>query len=54
MSARIDVSTAMRDYEVVVGRGLLATSSSLLPAPRRVRRALVVTDDNVAPLYLEQ
>ena len=53
-SARvIPVATAQGGYEVHVGAGLLAELGSLIVERLGERRALIVTDTNVAPLYLE-
>ena len=50
MSQSIPVSLGARSYRVEVGDGLL--SSSDLSAQVPGRHALIVTDENVAPLYL--
>ncbi len=50
MSQSIPVSLGSRSYVVEVGEGLLASTD--LPALVPGRHALIVTDENVAPLYL--
>ena len=46
---------ASKEYDVVIGRGLLDRAGEQIRAvlPRAVRAA-VISDDNVAPLYLER
>ena len=50
MSQQVRVELGSRAYEVRVGDGLLAATnlSTLVPG----RHVLIVTDENVAPLYL--
>ena len=50
MSQSIPVSLGSRSYLVQVGEGLLASSDLSAQVPGR--HALIVTDENVAPLYL--
>ena len=40
-------------YDVIVGRGILSRSGELTANISRPCRVLIVTDDNVAPLYLD-
>ena len=49
-TVRIDLGE--RSYPILIGAGLLARPALL--SPHVPRRALVVSDDNVAPLYLER
>ena len=41
-------------YDVLIGRGLLFDAGQLISLCRPVCKILVVTDDNVAPLWLEK
>jgi 3-dehydroquinate synthase len=45
---RVPVALAGRDYDILIGRGLLADAGSLIAQTLRVRRAMVVTDETVA------
>ena len=49
---RVRVALGARSYDVIVGAGLAARAGALLAPVLSGRRAAVVTDDNVAPLYL--
>ena len=51
---KVDLSATVSDasYDILIGDGLLAETGDLLAARLGVRRCLVVTDGNVAPLYL--
>lgn len=49
---RIDLPAASRSYDIHVGAGLLDKAGELIAAACGVRRIVVVTDSNVAPLYL--
>ncbi len=51
MSAQLVVGLAGRAYPISIGAGLLREHNLQLLAPGR--QVLVVTDDNVAPLYLD-
>ena len=42
-----------RPYDVMIGRGILKDAGSLVSEVSKPCRALIVTDDNVAPLYLD-
>ena len=44
---------ASQTYDVTIGRGLLATVGRTAAACFRGRTAAIVSDTNVAPLYLE-
>lgn len=48
----IDIQTGA-PYQVLVGNGLLARTASLLDGVCTYERVAIVTDDNVAPLYLD-
>jgi 3-dehydroquinate synthase len=51
---RLAVELGARGYEIVVGDGLIAhAGAEILPLLRR-RQVVVVTDENVAPHYLER
>ncbi len=50
---RVRVAVPGRDYEVVVGSGILDRAAPLLPGLPRAERAFVVSDPNVASRYLE-
>jgi 3-dehydroquinate synthase len=53
IAQRLFVDLGARGYEIVVGGGLIAhAGAEIVPLLRR-RQAVVVTDANVAPLYLE-
>ena len=45
---------ASRSYEVKVGRGLLDTLGAEAAALLKGRTAAIVSDSNVAPLYLDR
>ena len=47
----VRVALGERSYPVHIGTGLLARADLVLPAGRS-RRAAIVTNDTVAPLYL--
>ena len=49
-TVRVDLGA--RSYDVVIGPGLIARAGPLLAPVLRGRRAAVVSDDTVAPLYL--
>ena len=48
----VSVDVAVRPYDVVVGRGLLARFDEVLPALPRAEKAFVVADHRVADTYL--
>jgi 3-dehydroquinate synthase len=50
-TVRIPVAVPGREHEVVVGTGLLGRLDELLPLPVHCRRAVVVTNGVVQPLY---
>ena len=49
---RLTVRLGARSYDIVLGRGLIAEAGALLAPVIRSKRAVVVTDAHVAPLYL--
>lgn len=49
---RVQVVLGERSYEIVVGSGLMAEAGSHIAPLLRQPRVVVVTDENVAPLYL--
>jgi len=46
--------TASRSYEIVVGRGFVTRFGEMVAAATPARRIAVITDTNVAPLYLSE
>ena len=50
---RLRVSLADRSYEIVVGEGLIARAGEYLPPVLKSRRAVIVSDETVAELYLD-
>ncbi len=50
----IDVCTASRSYQVMVGNNILDTLGSRINELMQPDRIMVVTDSNVGPLYLDQ
>ena len=46
--------TASRNYEVKIGRGLLDRAGEALRSLTRTDNIAIVTDSNVAPLYLDR
>ena len=51
---RLGVQLAELSYEVVIGTGLLARAGALLAPVLPKPAVVIVTDSNVAPLYLDQ
>jgi 3-dehydroquinate synthase len=51
---RVPMTTSQRSYDVVVGPGLLDELGALLTPGLETARCVVVTDANVAPLYLSR
>ncbi len=49
---RVHVPLPGREYDVVIGAGLMDRAGTLIREARPIRRAMVVTDDQVGPLYL--
>jgi 3-dehydroquinate synthase len=50
----VRVALGDRSYDIVIGEGLIDQAGERMGAVMRGRRAFVVTDDMVAPLYLER
>ena len=50
---RVSISLAERSYDIHIGEGLLAQAQSWVGLPK-ARTALIVTNETVAPLYLQQ
>ena len=48
----LEVSLGDRSYPIEVGRGVLARAAELFAPVLRQNRVFIVTDSNVAPLYL--
>lgn len=51
--AVVAVSLGERSYDIHVGRGLLAHAGALMTPVLSQKRVFIVTDSNVAPLYLD-
>ena len=51
---RVQVDLGERTYDIIVGAGLIAEAGTHIPPLLRQRRVVVVTDENVAPLYLPE
>ncbi len=51
--AVVRVALDARSYDIVVGSGLLARAGELMAPVLKQRRVFIVTDSNVAPLYLQ-
>jgi 3-dehydroquinate synthase len=49
----VHVPLGERAYDILIGPGLLARAGGEITTRLKGRRAAIVTDDNVAPLYLE-
>jgi 3-dehydroquinate synthase len=49
----VNVALGTRSYDIVIGRGLLASLGARIAALRPGAKAVVVTDDNVARYHLE-
>lgn len=50
----VNFTVAPRFYDIVVGDNLLAKAGTLIHVKLGVRRCVIVTDENVAPLYLQR
>src|SRR3954466_12512764 len=48
----ITVALGARSYRIEVGRGLIGRAGALFMPVLKQRRVFIVTDSNVAPLYL--
>jgi 3-dehydroquinate synthase len=51
--SRLRVALGERSYDIVVGSGLLRQAGALMAPVLRQKRAIIVTDENVAPLHLK-
>lgn len=51
---RIELPTSMRAYDILVGEGLLAAAGETIRDHVGQRRCVIVTDSNVAPLYMQR
>jgi|APTNR8051073442_1049403.scaffolds.fasta_scaffold06351_4 3-dehydroquinate synthase len=51
---RVTVALGERSYDVVIGDGLIDRAGTLMAAVLPDRRLIVISDENVAPLYLER
>ena len=51
-TATVSVPLGDRSYRIEVGRGLLARAGDFFAPVLRQKRVFIVTDSNVAPLYL--
>lgn len=51
---RIDVNLGSRSYPIFVGAGLLSHAADLVLPLGKLTHAVVISDDNVAPLYMEE
>jgi 3-dehydroquinate synthase len=49
----LTIPGAATDYNILVGRGLIDQIAELIPFDR-YSTAFIITDDNVAPHYLDQ
>jgi len=49
----VNVALATRSYDIVIGRGLLASLGARIAALRPGAKAVIVTDDNVARYHLD-
>lgn len=50
----IHLETPPRSYDIVVGENLLAEAGALIAKHTGIRNCLIITDENVAPLYLKK
>ncbi|NKD77916.1 3-dehydroquinate synthase [Haematospirillum sp. H1815] len=53
MYRHLTVDLGPRSYEILIGPGLLAQAGRLVAETTKGRHAFIVTDQNVAPLYLD-
>ena len=51
---RLRVGLGGRGYDIVVGAGLLATAGRLMKPALPAPRVIIVSDENVAPLYMDR
>jgi len=52
--ARVDVALGDRSYGVHIEPGAVSRAAAFLPEALKITRALVVSDENVAPLYADK
>jgi 3-dehydroquinate synthase len=52
-AAVVSVPLGTRSYDIHVGRGLLTRAGALMAPVLKQKRVFIVTDSNVAPLYLD-
>ncbi len=53
MTSKISVSLGARSYDILIGQGLLSDATAHLEGFARGNRWIVVTDETVAPLWLD-
>ncbi|MDD3181240.1 MAG: 3-dehydroquinate synthase [Alphaproteobacteria bacterium] len=53
-TVRIDLSTSPRGYDIIIGENILANAGTYISQRMGERRCIIVTDSNVAPLYLQR
>lgn len=53
-SVRVELPAASRFYDIMVGDSILAEAGTLIKLRLGVRRCVIVTDSNVAPLYAKR
>jgi len=51
---RLPVDLGSRSYDITVGQTVLETIGTALPKLSKTKRYIIVSDDTVAPLYLEK
>ena len=50
----LTLDLAQRSYDIVVGAGLLETAGERIAPLMKGKRAVIISDDTVAPIYLDQ
>lgn len=53
-TVRIDLAPTHRNYDIIVGENILAKAGTYISQRVGERRCIIVTDANVAPLYLQR
>ena len=53
LTETLKLELGARSYDIVVGADLLTTAGQRIAPLMKGKRAIVVSDDTVAPLYLE-
>jgi 3-dehydroquinate synthetase len=48
----VPVALGERSYDILIGEDLLDQAGALIAQATRLRRAIIVTDESVGPLYL--